>query len=74
MTVDLLCDNLGVVVRACGSRVILSAGLKINALVHPTHSPVDLPTKLAVKVFKEVKFAVVTATASELCLGAILVY
>ena len=71
MTVYLLGDHLGVVVRAGGSGVILAARLKIYLLVFPTHSPVDLPTELAVVVFKEIELALVTATAGKGRLGAV---
>ena len=54
--------------------MILSAGLKVNLLVHPSHCPVYLPTKLAVEVLKEVELSRMTATARKLRLGAVLVY
>ena len=71
VTKDLLGDDLGVIVRACGCGVILSARLEVYLLVSPAHSPVYLPAKLAVEVFKEIEVSLVSATAGELCLGAI---
>ena len=52
--------------------MILSAGLKIDSLISPTHRPVDLPTELAVKIGQEIEVTGVTATAGVVCLGAIL--
>ena len=50
-------------IGAGGGSVILSARLKIHALVHPAHCPVDLPAQLAVGVGIKVKAAVVAAGA-----------
>ena len=68
----LLRDDLGVGVRTRGSGVILSAGLKVHALVSPAHGPVDLPAQLAVEVLEEVDVAVIAATAGVVGLGAVL--
>ena len=73
VTENLFCNLLGVVVRTCGSGVILSARLKVNALVSPTHCPVYLPTKLAVVVFNKVEMSGVTATAGVICFGSVLI-
>ena len=68
---DLLGDDLGVIVRARGCGVILSARLEVYLLVSPAHCPVYLPAELAVEVFKEIEVSLVSATAGELCLGAV---
>ena len=52
--------------------MILSAGLKVNALVHPTHGPVDLPREFAVEVLCKIKGALVTAFAGVFGLCAII--
>ena len=67
-----LCDELGVVVRACGRRMILSAGLEVNLLVSPAHSPVNLPAKLAIEVCGKVEVTAMSATADVVSLSAVL--
>ena len=72
VTKDLLGDDLGVIIRACRCGMILSARLEVYLLVSPTHCPVYLPAELTVEVFKEIEVSLMSATAGELCLGAIL--
>ena len=51
--------------------MILSARLKVYALVSPAHCPVNLPAELAIVVGEEIEVTAMTATAGKLCLGAI---
>ena len=69
---DLAGNVLCVVVGAVQGSVILSAGLEVNALVHPAHRPVDLPCELAVEVCFEVEVTFVTAGTGVVRLGAVL--
>ena len=69
---DLAGDDLGVAVGARGCGVILSARLKVHALVSPAHGPVHLPAQLAVGVGEEVEVSLMAAAADVIRLGAVL--
>ena len=69
---DFLCNVLCVVVGAVQGSVVLSAGFKVNAFIHPAHRPVDLPCELAVEVGREVEVSLMTAGTGVVSLGAVI--
>ena len=64
-------DDAAGLIAAHGSCVILAAGLKVNALDLPAHRPVDLPGELCSGAVDEVVFALVSALAGVVTLGAV---
>ena len=71
VAVDLFRDHPAGIVASARAGMILSARLKVHALVHPAHGPVDLPGQLAVKILRKVKGSVMAAGALILRHGAV---